>query len=728
MSQNVSRLKELLFDRENATLSELQGRVANVAASEQASREELAQALQASVAAEAASRLELARRVEGLFDRAGSEERFRSSVATVLDGALREAEVTRHEQMSRAMAPLVVRTIKTELRNSQDEMVEALYPITGRLVKAYIASAMKDLTDQINRKLSGGSNPLMLRMRSLMTGHSVADLALAETQQLEVVELFLIRRGSGELLQHWPDGAQGAGVPSNIDIHLSGVLTAINDFAAQALKDNGGNLRTFELDEFCMYLRSSSTCLLAAKCRGGAPAGVEAILDDEFVRLIESNQKALADDPGKLPGGLLAPLAQSLGQRVSEKHKEFAAKAGQGFNPLKAIVIAVLLPLLLFAGWNFHTRYQTSRVRDVALQTVEASTQLAGYPTQLDVGPGGSEVTISGLVPTISSKADVIGRLRAALPSSSITDRLAVLPNQFAEFEPQLTSVKRDLAGFEGEVLRASVRRAMARSGRRLEQTIPELNRLDLALTDVVARTTTRTVKANIERSLADLRRLQARIGGNIDMTQLASLSLPMHGISEQLKSASADLATLLSRGSTGAAAPHADAAPNDVAESAEELGVAAEQLAATAVAVSQSAGVKPVPVAAPVPTQPTARERLEKWVRANAVFFAEGSEFRNTQVAQSTIDAAAKLIRESGAFMRIVGFTDDRGGQSRNGPLAQTRAQRVFDALVEKGVPRQSMVAIGRASGVDISPNVGAQSPNRRVEFEIGFEGEAAE
>ena len=77
MSQNVSRLKELLFDRENATLAELQGRVAKVATTEQASREELAQALQASVAAEAASRIELARRVEGLFERAGSEERFR---------------------------------------------------------------------------------------------------------------------------------------------------------------------------------------------------------------------------------------------------------------------------------------------------------------------------------------------------------------------------------------------------------------------------------------------------------------------------------------------------------------------------------------------------------------------------------------------------------------------------------------------------------------------------
>ena len=731
MSQNVSRLKELLFDRENATLAELQGRVAKVATSEQASREQLAQALQASVAAEAASRVELARRVEGLFDRAGSEERFRSSVATVLDGALREAEVARHDQMSRAMAPLVIRTIKTELRNSQDEMVEALYPITGRLVKAYIASAMKDLTDQINRRLSGGSNPLMLRLRSLLTGHSVADLALAEARQLEVVELFLIRRGSGELIQHWPEGPQGTGVPSNMDIHLSGVLAAINDFAARALKDNGGNLRKFELDEFCMYLRSSSTCLLAAKCRGAAPVGIEAILDDEFVRLIERNQKTLAGDATQLPDGLLSPLAQNLERCLGEKQKAIAAEVGLGFNPVKALAVVIFLPLILLAGWNYFTRFETSRVRDLAQQTIAASAQLGGYPTQIDVSPRGLDVTLTGLVPTPAAKSEVIGRLRSALPSSKINDRLTVLPNQAAEFEPQLTSVRRDLAGFEGEVLRAAVRRAMARAGRRMEQTIPELNRLDLALTDAIARTTTQSVKANIERLLVELKKLQARIGGeNIDMAQLIALSMPMHGISEQLKTASADLATLLSRGSTGPAASHGEAAPNDVAESAEELSVAAEQLAAIAVAVSQSAGIKPGPVPPPMPViiQPTARERLEKWIKANAVFFAEGSEFRNPPAAQTTIDATAKLIREAGTFIRVVGFTDERGGQSRNTPLAQTRAQRVLDALVEKGVPRQSMVAIGRPVGIDISPSVGAQSPNRRVEFEIGFEGEAAE
>ena len=121
MSQSVDKLKELLFQPESDAIAALSSRI------------------------------------EAVFDRAGTNERFQSSVATVLDGALREAEVARHEEVSTAIAPLIVKTVKTEIRNSTDDLVEALYPATGRMVKAYVASAIKDLTDQINRRLE--ANP-----------------------------------------------------------------------------------------------------------------------------------------------------------------------------------------------------------------------------------------------------------------------------------------------------------------------------------------------------------------------------------------------------------------------------------------------------------------------------------------------------------------------------------------------------------------------------------------
>lgn len=722
MSQNVARLKELLFDRENATLAELQARIAEIAATTRDGHEAQTQALQVALAEEAARRGQIASQVDALMNRAGTEEQFRSSVADVLDGALREAEVRHHDQLSRAIAPLMIKTIKTELHNSRDEMVEALYPITGRLVKSYLASAMKDLLDQVNRRLSGGSNPVMLRLRSLMTGRSVAELALAETQRLEVAELFLIRRGAGELVEHWPKGPRGGDAPSNSDIHLSGVLTAINDFAAQALKDDGGNLRTFALDDFQVYLRASPTYLLAAKCRGAAPHGVEAIFDDEFLRLIERNGRALSDAGGR-PPPILAPLAQSLEARLDEQQRATTREAGVGFRPLKVLATIVALPLLAWAGWAAFTRYEAAQVRDFATQAIAAMPQLAGYPVRIEIGPRGQELGLTGLVPTSAAKNELTQRLRSGLPSTTVSDRLAVLPNFAAELEPQVAGVRRELAGLEGETVRNTMRRAIKRAQLRLEQTKPHLLRLEPLLPDAAAKATQRRISGEVETIAGEFRTLLTRLGsGPVDMARIDAMPTPLHALADRLKQASVEMSTLLTRTAAGIDLAHSDAAPADAVESAEEVSLAAEQFATVAVAVAQTAGVKPV-----APADPTARERLDQWARANALFFGDGAEFRSAEAAQAVLDSGARLMRATEVLVRVVGYTDERGGQARNTPLAQTRAQRVVDLLVERGVPRQQLIAVGRPVGIDISPNVGTQSPNRRVEFELGFDGETA-
>ena len=233
MSQDVNRLKELLFENESRALADLN------------------------------------RRMDIVFDRAGSTERFTASVAAVLDQALAQAEIEKHSEVSHAIAPLIVQTIKTEIRGSQDELAEALYPSLGRMVKAYVVSAIRDLMDEINRRLE--SNAFMLRLRSILTGRPVAELAFVEGQRLKVEEIFLIRRGLGELLAHWPS----INGPTAQDQRVSGILTAINEVATEAFDADKAALRRIDLGTSLIYLRASPTHLLAAKCRGVAPAAVE---------------------------------------------------------------------------------------------------------------------------------------------------------------------------------------------------------------------------------------------------------------------------------------------------------------------------------------------------------------------------------------------------------------------------------------------------------------------
>ena len=92
---------------------------------------------------------------------------------------------------------------------------------------------------------------------------------------------------------------------------------------------------------------------------------------------------------------------------------------------------------------------------------------------------------------------------------------------------------------------------------------------------------------------------------------------------------------------------------------------------------------------------------------------------------ADKVIDKVVELMGQTTVLLRVAGYTDETGRQNRNNPLAQSRADKVIEALVAKGVDRSRLISVGRANGVNLSNETGPQSPNRRVQFEIAFLGE---
>jgi len=57
------------------------------------------------------------------------------------------------EVMPEKMGPAITATLKTQIRESRDEMVQALFPIIGQMVKKYIQAEMAELTERIDRQL-----------------------------------------------------------------------------------------------------------------------------------------------------------------------------------------------------------------------------------------------------------------------------------------------------------------------------------------------------------------------------------------------------------------------------------------------------------------------------------------------------------------------------------------------------------------------------------------------
>ena len=163
-----------------------------------------------------------------------------------------------------------------------------------------------------------------------------------------------------------------------------------------------------------------------------------------------------------------------------------------------------------------------------------------------------------------------------------------------------------------------------------------------------------------------------------------------------------------------------------NIESAAEAMAAEAERLAAIAstAAIAQSLRPRQIAVPAAAPDM-TPRERLENWTRSHAIFFSVDTDYRDSPAAAKTLDALVPLLKGAQHTVRIVGYTDEAGGQARNVPLAQDRAERVRQDLVSRGVSASLLHAVGRADARDLSSAQGALSPNRRVEFELAFEGE---
>jgi len=726
----VERLKELLFDSEARAFSEL------------------------------------SRRVDQVFDRAGTEERFRGSVAEVLDGALRAAEVHRHAELSSAVAPLIVRTIKTEIRNSQDELVEAIYPATGRIVQAYLTSALRDLANDINRRFE--LNPVMLRLRSLITGKSVGELAIAATQRLRLEEVYLIRRGTGELMSRWPEVRNPNGGRDHV---MSGVLAAINEYSSKALYDQSAALRQIDFGERRLYLRASPLYLLAAKCSGTAASSVEATLDDVFLSALEELHKSaqsqrIAEGLGGARGAVrsisLEDLHRDLDRRIAKRHAEIA---GRGVSPAKVLAWGAGLALVAWLSWSAYASYLSSEVHDIASKTIASNGDVASYPIEINVDWLGRSVAVEGLTPTDQSKAAVIASLVKALPNSEIVDRLRALPNDIAVMEPKVESVRQEVADIQpeiamvrenvltlepkiadvkgavadvkGEVVdvkgevsalgaattRRVVESALDRAGRNLDDVRAELARIEAAgggPSSVVAATAAATVKGRNE-----IEALRKDADPGAARAAAASLEASLD-LETELRQAGTALSQLLEGGTVPALAESGPKAKTDgMTGAAEALADETERLARITIAVSQVLALKRN---LPPPAGPSARERLEAWTRANAIFFSEDTNYRDEALASRTLDELAKLMGETTLLVRVVGYTDFKGGNERNSPLSEARSRKVAEALVNRGISQARLATVGRKDNQDLSQVVGETSPNRRVEFEVGFEGEAGE
>ena len=352
-------------------------------------------------------------------------------------------------------------------------------------------------------------------------------------------------------------------------------------------------------------------------------------------------------------------------------------------------------------------------------EAAEELARIRGSIAAVETDTNTARKSISGVESGLNSQAQQLAKDRSQFEAilkrqeDERANALAALAQQRLEDRAQIESE------FSGRLARQSVERAH----RRLSQAAADAQRIDDATEAADAKAAVRGKRETIERIAAEARAALGALSASTgDARAVHDTMQTLHSLADRTAAAAVGMAKLLAGGIPGGNADNSAAAAGEKPkDSAEALAEAADRLAAVTLAAAETAAIKKL-----LPSL-TARERLAAFVRSNAVFFDNGTGYRDEARVARALDQLARLMKETQVLVRIAGYTDERGGADKNAPLSQARADKVKAALVERGVPAGKLAAIGRTTQ-DLSPITGAGSPNRRVEFEVGFEGEGAE
>lgn len=227
---------------------------------------------------------EVARAVSKRLDTLSETLEKREKLSEKVDPIIQQKLNTFVEEIPVTLGPTITKTLKEQIENSKEQVVEALYPIMGKMIKRYIQNEIKLLSENINKKVNNTFSiaGLKRKVQSIFTGVKESDLIIAESNKAAVTELFVIEKGSGLLL-----GNYSTTETMDKDM-LSGMLTAIKSFVEDAFTGGNQNLEAIEYELYTIHIQNFFSYYIAAVVSGNYTRSYESQLENELLEL--SNQ------------------------------------------------------------------------------------------------------------------------------------------------------------------------------------------------------------------------------------------------------------------------------------------------------------------------------------------------------------------------------------------------------------------------------------------------------
>ncbi|KAA1247725.1 cell envelope biogenesis protein OmpA [Aquimarina sp. RZ0] len=185
------------------------------------------------------------------------------------------------QEIPKTLGPTITAALKEEIKNSQDAVVEALFPIIGKMIKKYIAHEMRLLSENISRKTKSAFSfkNWFRKTKARAQGISEGDLALSDYAKPRLIQLFVIEKNSGLLIADYSPLSE-----NTVDKDMvAGMLTAIKSFVEDAFQGGDQNLQMIEYELYTIHIQNFYSYYIAAVISGAYSIMFKEVLEDQII-------------------------------------------------------------------------------------------------------------------------------------------------------------------------------------------------------------------------------------------------------------------------------------------------------------------------------------------------------------------------------------------------------------------------------------------------------------
>lgn len=210
------------------------------------------------------------------------EENLSEKVNPIIDKKIKAFE----DAIPNTLGPAITAALADQIKNSKDQVVEALFPIIGKMIKKYIQQEMTILSESINKQVQNTFSfaGFKRKIKSIFTGVSENDIILSQQSSAKIEQVFVIEKGSGLLI------ASSTSKNQNIDDDMvAGMLTAIKSFVEDAFSKKDQSLELIQYDMYNLHIQNFSSYYIAVVVSGVFNTTFKSTLEERLFTFAEKN-------------------------------------------------------------------------------------------------------------------------------------------------------------------------------------------------------------------------------------------------------------------------------------------------------------------------------------------------------------------------------------------------------------------------------------------------------